>query len=304
MATFVSSGIKNLPAQFADGIVKDVQTGSTVAALSGQEPMKFGDVTIVTFNDLPRAEFVGETDEKSSTTAAFGSVNAVPRKAQVTMRFSEEVQWADEDYQLGVLAEVTAAGAAALSRALDLGVYHRLNPLTGRPLTGWANYLDATTMRVTATSAPDEDLEAAAQKVLDAGKTVGGIAMDPSFAWDLATARYPDDRKKYPELGLGVGLSAFGGLPASVSNTVSGRPEAMSDDSPPVPEDLGLRAIVGDFTGGIRWGIQRQLPVRVITSGDPDGGGDLARKNEIAIRLEILYAWYVFTDRFAVVEEA
>ena len=29
---------------------------------------------------------------------------------------------------------------------------------------------------------------------------------------------------------------------------------------------------------------------------------DLRRNNQIALRLEIVYAWYVFTDRFAVVE--
>ena len=55
---------------------------------------------------------------------------------------------------------------------------------------------------------------------------------------------------------------------------------------------------------GIRWGIQRQLPVELIQFGDPDGQGDLKRKNQVALRLETVYAWYVFTDRFALVKEA
>ena len=40
-----------LPTQIVDGIVEKTKTGSTIAALSGQEPMRFGDVTIVTFDD-------------------------------------------------------------------------------------------------------------------------------------------------------------------------------------------------------------------------------------------------------------
>ena len=79
-----------------------------------------------------------------------------------------------------------------------------------------------------------------------------------------------------------------------MSNTVSGRPESATD--------LRTRAIVGDFNSGIRWGVQRDIPVELIEHGDPDGQGDLKRKNQIALRLEIVYGWYVFTDRFSVVE--
>jgi hypothetical protein len=84
------------------------------------------------------------------------------------------------------------------------------------------------------------------------------------------------------------------GLPPRC-DTVSGHPEAA---------DTGNRAIVGDFKNGIRWGVQRDLPVELIRYGDPDGQGDLKRNNQIALRLEIVYGWYVFADRFAVIERA
>lgn len=294
MAVFGTGDLKNLPRQIADGMVKDVVTGSTVAALSGREPMRFGDVDIVTFNDLPRAEFVGEGENKSHTTGSFGVVTATPKKAQVTMRFNEEVQWADQDYQLQVLSELADAGKVALARALDLGVYHRINPLTGTAISGWTNYLDATTLRVDASANPDIDIETAAGLVIGAQKPLNGIALDPTYAWKISTARYADGRKKFPELGLGINVSSFEGIPASVGNTVSGLPEAAADTN--------VRGIVGDFQGGIRWGVQREIPVEFIRYGDPDGQGDLKRKNQIALRLEILYAWYVFTDRFAVIE--
>lgn len=297
MAVFGSGDLKNLPRQIADGMVKDTVTGSTVAALSGREPMRFGNVDIITFNDVPRAEFVGEGADKAPTNGSFGFVTATPKKAQVTMRFNEEVQWADEDYQLGVLSELSAAGSTALARALDLGLYHRINPLTGTAITAWTNYLNATTKRVeiTPTSQPDLDIEAAAGLVIGANKAVNGLALDPSYAWQISTARFADGRKKFPELGLGVNVSALEGLPASVGNTVSGRPEAA---------DTKVRGIVGDFQSGIRWGVQREIPVELIRFGDPDGQGDLKRKNQIALRLEIVYGWYVFTDRFAVIEDA
>lgn len=298
MAVFGTGDIKNLPRSIADGIIKDAPRFSTVAALSQREPMRFGNVDIITFNDIPKAEFVGEGQQKASTGGSFGIVTATPKKAQVTLRFNEEVQWADDDYQLGILAELAEAGKEALAEALDLGVYHRINPLTGAELTGWTNYLDATTNRVEigATPTPDLELEAAAGLVIGNEKAVNGVALDPSYAWKISTARYADGRKKFPEVGLGVNVSQFEGIPASVSKTVRG-------GGAPAP-DTKTRAIVGDFKGGIRWGVQRELPVRKFDSGDPDGQGDLARNNQIALRLEIVYGWYVFADRFAVIEDA
>lgn len=298
MAVFGTSGLKSLPRNIADGMVQKVQTGSTIAALSGREAMRFGNTDIITFNDVPKAEFVAEGAEKASTTGTFGFVTATPKKAQVTMRFNQEVEWADADYQLGVLSTLSDAGAVALARALDLGAYYRLNPLAGTAITAWTNYLNTTTKRVEipATNVqPDLLLEAAAGLVIADQWTPNGIAFDPSFAWIVSTARYADGRKKFPELGLGVDVTSFEGLAASVSNTVSGRPEAM---------DTKVRAIVGDFQGGIRWGVQRDLPVELIRFGDPDGQGDLKRQNQIALRLEIVYGWHVFADRFAVVEDA
>lgn len=294
MAVFGSGDLKNLPRQIADGLVKNVVSGSTIAALSASEPQRFGNVDIITFNDVPKAEFVAEGADKSGTTASFGVVTATPKKAQVTLRFNEEVQWADEDYQLGVLTEVASAGSVALARALDLGVYHRINPLTGTAITAWSNYLNSTTKRVEKGKAADVDIEAAAGLVLAGQKPVTGIAIDPTYAWEIATSRYADGRKKFPDLGLGVNPTAFEGIPASVGNTVSGQPEAA---------DTKVRAIIGDFASGIRWGVQRDLPVELIRFGDPDGQGDLKRKNQIALRLEIVYGWYVFADRFAVVED-
>ena len=293
-----------MPREIADGMVKKTLSTSTIAKLSAQEPMRFGKTDIITFNDLPRAQFVEENGDKESTSGSFGSVTAAPHKAQVTMRFSQEVQWADDEHQLGVLRTLASAGADALSRALDLGVFHRINPLNGQAITTWTNYINATTKRVElgkGGSDPDADFRAAAGLIindLDTGVQVTGAALDPKFTWALANLMVKDgagvtSTPRYPQLGLGADVSSFMGVPVAVGSTVSGLPEAA---------DTKVRAI-GDFTGGIRWGIQKELPVELITYGDPDGQGDLKRKNQIALRLEIVYGWYAFVDRFAVVAE-
>jgi hypothetical protein len=300
MAIFATGGIQNLPRNIADGIVAKTRTESVVSRLSGQTPQRFGNTDIITFNNIPKAEFVGEGVQKSSTTGDFGFVTATPKKAQVTMRFNQEVQWADEDYQLGILSTLGDAGATALADALDLGLLYRINPLTGSATT-FPNYLNQTTNRVEITTAtlpnPDLNIETAVGLVTAAGYPVTGMALAPSFGWTLSQARYTDGRKKFPELGFGTNITSFEGIPAAQGYTVS----ALNSDGSGT--DNKVKAIVGDWSKGVVWGVQRNLPLSVIRFGDPDGQGDLQRQNQIALRLEIVYGWYVFTNRFAVVED-
>lgn len=299
MAVFGTSDAKVLlPRTIADGMVKETQTTSTVAKLSGQTPQRFGETDIIVFNEFPKAEFVAEGAEKSPSTGGFSSVTATPKKAQVTLRFNEEVQWADEDHQLGILSELANAGQVALSRALDLGLYHRINPLSGTVISGWSNYLTATTNVVeTGSGDADAQLRAAVGLLLqqDHSWGVNGLALDPKFSWQLAELTTTDGTPRYPAIGFGTDITNFMGISAAQGNTVSGTPEAT---------DTGVRAIVGDFQSGIRWGVQRELPIELIRYGDPDGQGDLARQNQIALRLEIVFGWHVFADRFAVVKTA
>jgi len=305
MAVFGTNEAKVLlPRNIADGMITEARTQSTVAALSGREPQKFGETDYIIFNDFPKAEFVEEGADKASTTGGYDSVTAKPKKAQVTMRFNEEVQWASEDYQLSILSDLAGAGQVALARALDLGLYHRINPLTGTTIATWDNYLNSTTKRVEiGTADADADIRAAVGLLLQATPSwgVNGIALDPKLAWSLSNLQTknadgsPSGTQRYPQLGFGSNITNFLGVNTAQGNTVSGTPEAA---------DTKTRAIVGDFQNGIRWGIQRELPVELIRFGDPDGQGDLKRKNQIALRLEIVYGWHVFADRFAVVEDA
>ncbi|WP_216395526.1 phage major capsid protein [Arcanobacterium phocae] len=289
-----------LPRNIADGLVKETRSLSTVARLSGAEPQRFGETDYIVFNDMPKAEFVEEGADKSSTSGGFTSVTAKPHKAQVTLRFNEEVLWADEDYQLDILSQLASAGSVALSRALDLGLYHGINPLTGTVISGWDTIsISKAKKTVVYNGKKDADavLREAAGKILQVPGSFGinGMAFDDAFAWTLANTTDKDGRPRYPQLGLGANVENFNGVTVAQGSTVSGRPE--------IAQDSGVRAILGDFKSGIRWGVQRTIPAELIRYGDPDGAGDLKRKNQVALRLEMVFGWYAFVDRFATITE-
>lgn len=301
MAVLATSGI-TLPKNIATGMFSKATTGSAVAALSGAEPQQFGEVTHMTLTGRPRAELVGEGAAKSSTNATFGTKVVTPHKFQVTMRFNQEVKWADDAYQLGVLTTLANEGGLALSRALDLGVFHGINPLAGTAAASivagdrigtTTNAVEITTDTLTK---PDLVIEQAAGLVIADGYIPNGIAFDPRYSWTVATSRYDDGRKKYPELGFGADITSFEGLRAYSSSTVSGLPEASADS--------GIKAIVGQWDL-LRWGVQVDVPVEVIEFGDPDGQGDLKRQNQLALRMEVVYGWGVMDlDGFSKVTDS
>jgi HK97 family phage major capsid protein len=304
MATLASSGL-SLPNHLATGLWSKVQTGSTVAKLSGQEPMMFGTTTLMTFTGKPKGEVVAEGANKSQSQPTLGTKTVTPRKVQVTMRFNEEVQWADEDYQTGVLSALRDSAGEALARALDLIVYHAINPLTGAALSGSpAKVLDTTNTVEVNTANADADIDSAVALAIASGYYMpNGIAFDPSFAYKLATTRDTQGRKLYPELGTGLGATNFLGMNAAVSTTVSA-PEATISGGAYATTNPNVKAIIGDFTA-IRWGVQREVPIEVIRFGDPDGNGDLKRANQIALRAEVVYGTAIMdAQAFAVIKDA
>ncbi len=296
----VTTADLTLPSNIENGIIEKAKTSSTIMALSGRSPQRFGQTSLITFDNDLTAEFVEESGAKGADSATPVPVTAVPHKVVVQVRTSEEFKWADDEYQLGIMAEFQTKCARALARALDLGLYFRVNPRTGTAITAWTNYLNSTTNRVEiATADPDVDFESAAGLVINAGYNVNGVAMAPQWAWKLSTSRYTDGRKKFPELGLGTNVSSFEGVNASVSSTVQGK---ATDGA---ATDNKVRSILGDFQTGIFWGVQKAFPFRILEFGDPDNTGrDLAGHNEILLRAEVVYGWHVFPERFAIIEDA
>lgn len=268
---------------------KNIKGGVLAQLTPGDPELKVGATDFFTFTSTPKAELVGESDNKSSADGTPAQVIAKTYKVQITYRFSQEVMFADEDSQTQIVENLVANVAVALSRALDLLAIHGINPATGVVSSAISNYFVKAGNGVgvvVATGVAQTDLESAALLLQTAGYNATGIALDPLFAGQLARSKDSQNRPLYPELGLGFGFENFQGLQAASSDTVSGRKEVVGGA-------INVRAILGDFSA-FKWGVARQLPLETIQYGDPDGAGDLKRTNEIAIRAESYIGFAIF----------
>lgn len=293
MAAFKTSSI-TLPREVAHGIVTKARDTSTIQTLSPASPQLFRDVEHILFTKEPEAEFVEEGGQKSSMEAEFTPVPGKIHKAQVTVRMSDEVQWADEDNRLQIVDAITDASAAAVGRALDYGVYHAVNPATGAAISTM-KALTAGAVSVTATDDASADMDSLVDAVAQ-DYDIDGIALSKAFAGSLRKIRVKSTGARlYPEIPLNLKPGSIDGIPAATSNTVSG---ALAKTA------TNVLAIMGDFSL-IRWGIVRDMSVDVITMGDPDGLGDLKRLNQVAYRTEVVYSWAVLDPKgFAVLKKA
>lgn len=285
------------PDQVANEIWKKTQDRSVLARLSRRRAQKFGNEKVMTLTGTPRAELVGEGADKSPSGITFGDKLVVPRKLQVTVRVTNEVQWADADYQLGVWDEIEDANATALSRALDLIGFHKINPLTGKPASSISEgIVDTDNVAYLSGEKYDEAVIAAAALVFAAGYTPDGVALDNMYAFQISQMRDALNHEMYPDMGFGQKLTNFKGLNAAVGTTVSGKPEIET-----ASDVLGVVGLYDAF----RWGVQREIRAELIEYGDPDGLGDLKRKNQVAVRSEIVYGIGIMDpSAFALVKSA
>jgi hypothetical protein len=283
MAT-LATGSLSIPKQKISPWLGKIQNGSCVASLSAQTPMTFGEGESWTF-DIGEAEYVAEGGQKGASTVTPTSKAIKPFKFHKTLRFNEEVLWADEDRQLEVVDEILELIQPALSRALDFGVFHEINPTGGAVVAAMNGGLTDTTNLVeyVAADKPYVSLDAADGLVLADGFVPRDIALDPTYAAKFSALRGTNSEQKlYPNFRLGIETSELDGHRASVSNTVRG--------SGVLAVDTKVLGFVGDFSA-IRWGVQKSIGLEVIKYGDPDGGGDLKRNNQVAFRAEVVYGW-------------
>ncbi|MFC8037828.1 phage major capsid protein [Paenarthrobacter sp. NPDC057355] len=280
----LTTGSLTIPTQLLDPWVNNIHKGSTISQLSGSTPMKFGKGEAFVF-DSGEAEYVGEGANKSSNDVTKTTQTVEPFKFQKTIRFTEEVKWADEDHQLGVIQEILTQIQPALSRALDYGVIHGINPKTGAVVGAMTQKLTSasTSVELAAADAPYVSVDAAVAALLAADGVPNGIALDPKFAAKISGQRIASTGQKlYPDFTFSNETSTFESLRAATSKTVGA--------TGVLAVDTKIRAIVGDFSA-VRWGVQKAIGLELIEFGDPDGQGDLKRNNQVAFRAEVVYGW-------------
>mgnify|MGYP000930457636 FL=1 len=293
MAAITTKNI-TLPKEVAQQVVTKARDTSTIAALSPSTPMLFKDMTHILFSEEPEAEFVGEGASKSPADAELAPVQGEIHKAQVTVRLSDEVKWADEDSQIGIIDAIVDASSAAIGRALDYGIFHAINPRTGTAVSSMTA-LTAGANSVTATSDASADLDSLVEAVNES-YDIDGIALSKTWANELRKIRVKNTGMRlYPEIPLNLQVGNLDGIAAATSGTVNG---ALAKTA------TNVLAILGQF-GLIKWGIVRDLGLDVIETGDPDGLGDLKRFNQVAYRTEVVYSWAVLDPKgFAVLKKA
>lgn len=283
-----------LPVEIAKDLVSKVADTSVIQTLSASSPAIFANRASILFTQDPEAEIVGESTQHSSQTVGLKPVDHTIKKLSVTVRFSNEVQWADEDSQLQIVDAIVDKSAAALGRGLDYLVFHGLNPATGMAASG-LTALTAGATTVTATTDPAADLDALADAV-DPGYSISGIGLSKAYASSLRKVRVKNTGlRMFPEIPINLNTGVVDGLAAATSNTVSG---ALAKTATKV------LAVMGDFNL-IKWGIVRDINIETIETGDPDGLGDLKRLGQIAYRAEVVYSYAVIDPKgFAVLKSA
>ena len=293
----LTTGDLTIPNEVLDPWIGKIQAGSAVASLSNSIPMKFGTGEAFIF-DIGEAEYVGEGANKGSVKPTSTSQTTDPFKFHKTVRWTEEVMWADEDHQLQVVSQILDLIQPALSRALDFGVFHGVNPTGGAVVPAMTQTLHSTAnvVEYVAADAPYVSMDAADALVLADNYMPSDIALDPVYAAKFATKRgTTTEQKMYPDFRLTTAVSDLDNHRASVSRTVGG--------TGVLAVDTKVLGFVGDFSA-IRWGIQRSLGLEVIRYGDPDGQGDLKRSNQVAFRAEVVYGWGIAdTNAFAEIHD-
>lgn len=286
MAAALTTAKIVLPKEVAKGIVKKSRDASVIQTLSPATPMLFKDVSHVLFTKEPEAEFVAEGGNKGPSDVEFKPIPGEIHKAQVTVRLSDEVKWADEDSQLEIIDAIIDASAAAVGRGLDYGVFHAINPATGTAAAGMTA-LTAGASAVTATADPAADLDALVEKVNE-DYDISGVALSKPWANALRKLRVAaTGARQFPEIPLNLKTGSLDGIAAATSGTVNGKLAKTPTK---------VLAIMGAFDL-IKWGIVRDLGLDVIETGDPDGLGDLKRMNQIAYRTEVVYSWAVLDPK-------
>lgn len=261
-------------------IFNKVKGHSSLAALCGQTPIPFSGVDVMVFSMDGEAELVGEGENKGPGDAAFEPVTITPVKFVYQHRLTDEFVNMSDEKRLPYLQAFGDGFAAKIARALDIAAFHGVNPKTGTAATAiQAKSFDTmVTGTVTyAAATADDNLQDAVAAVQALDGVVTGIAMAPAFGAAMAQIKVNGVRQ-YPEFMFGANPAALNGMGVDINGTVS---FGSSAD----------RAIVGDFRNAFKWGYSENIPLEIIEYGDPDGLGDLKRKNQIVLRAEAYLGW-------------
>lgn len=277
------------PTALATNMFNAVRGHSSLARLCAASPTPFEGVTEFVFSMDGEAEIVGESKQKNPNDASVTPVKRVPVKFVYQHRVSDEFMTLNDVGRVPILQAFADGFSRKIARGLDIAAFHGINPKTGlaSDVVG-TNHFDAqVTQTVEQTDAADDALNAAIKKVQTAERDVTGLALSTLFGDSLSEVKV-NGVIQYPEFRFGGRPEKFAGRPADVNTTINKKLSEATE------RDL---AIVGDFANAFRWGYAKQIPLKVIEYGDPDGQGDLQRNNQVLLRSEAYIGWAILDPK-------
>lgn len=284
--------------KLVNDLITKVKGHSSLARLSKRIPVAFNGNKEFTFAMDSDIDIVAESGNKSNGGATVTPVTIVPIKFVYGMRVSDEFMYAAEEEQLNVMEAFNDGFAKKIAVGLDKAAMHGINPATGviSSVIG-TNYLDSKVTQTVAYSAStiDANIESAIS-VVEANGEVTGIILSTTARGALAAMTDTNGYKLYPEFAFGGKPEQLGNNALDINATVSAPVKATSGADAEVID----HAIVGDFENMFHWGYAKEIPTEIIQYGDPDGQGDLKRKNQVFIRAEVYLGWGILdADSFA-----
>lgn len=293
----ITTSLAQMPEELINEIFSKVQGHSSLAKLSTQIPVPFAGTEEMTFSLDNEVSIVGEGENKPPHGATWGSVVIRPIKMIYQHRLTDEFVYMAEEQQLPYLAAFTDGFAKKIARGIDIAAMHGLNPYDRADASFKAtNSFDGlvTGNVVTyAAATADVNIEDAVAAVQADDGVVTGIAMAPAFGTALSKITV-NGVVQYPEFRFGQNPDAFYGIASDVNSTVSVQGTATGA--------VLDKAIVGNFRDAFKWGYAKEIPLEIIQYGDPDGLGDLKRKNQIVLRTEAFVGWGILdANSFAMI---
>lgn len=281
----------NFPHELESELFSLIKGKSSLARLSGSEPLPFVGKDIFTFNFSNKLSIVGEGENKPAGDGVIAPVSMVPVKTEYQERITDEFMYASEEEQIDILRAFSGGFAKKLAEGLDIMAMHGLNPAdsAASAIIGTNSFDGKVTSKVNyAAATADVNINDAITLIEAAGYMANGIAMSPTMRGAIG-AMTTANGWKYPDFNFGAVPANLGNMTLDVNPTVAVIATGGKAD----------HAIIGDFEC-FRWGIAKEIPLKVIEYGDPDGQGDLKRTNEVVLRAEAFIGWGILdADSFA-----
>lgn len=286
-----------LPPVVTNQMFNKVRGKSSLARLSGSEPIPFNGETVFTFSMDSEVDLVGENGAKSNGGGTVAAIQMIPVKVEYGLRVSDEFRYGSDEIRLQYLTSFAEGFANKVARGIDIMAFHGVNPRSKQKASVITNknFDDLISNTVVFDSShPDKNIVDAIALVEGAEHDVSGLAIAPAMKNALAklTKGSSSYEPMFPELGWGATVGAINGLPADANSTVSFNSGAD-------------RAIVGNFASFFKWGFAKQIPIEVIEYGNPDNSelGDLKGHNQVYLRGEAYVGWGIIDpSAFAIVK--